>query len=221
MILGYLVLLGILWDFPREVAPTDFLLTLSMVEPLTGTQRALVAGVAAGTCTNAPGGDADDFCTTIACPGQGTFRLTVEARTYGTRSETVSFRVLDGTCTQTEGVTVGTGSLASVPTATHCQPPTSPPPPAPVAVETPSQETVSVPVPTPRTTAPVIPRNPNVVPKTPLAPNALVVHITQRVAAAQPTATVPPPKTASVPTGPPVTTMVDPPPVTQPGTPCP
>ena len=221
MIPATLILLGLLWDFPRDVEPTDFLITLESVEAITGLQRALVAGVAPGTCTEAPGGDADDFCATITCPGPGTFRVTVEARAYGTRSETVQFRVRDRTCTQTEGVIVGPGSLAKLPPVSHCQPTQTPPPPPPVAVTVPTQETRTVEIPQPPPPTPGRPRRIQVVPKQPLPPGtAPQLELTQRQAAV-PTAEPPPARTASIPTGPPETVMVAPPPVTPPGVRCP
>jgi hypothetical protein len=74
----------------------------------------------------------------------------------------------------------------------------------------------------PRTTAPAIPRNPQVVPKQPLAPGtAPLLQLSQRIQAAIPTTEQPPARTASVPTGPPETIMVQPPPVQPPGVPCP
>lgn len=228
MVPAWMALLGLLWgcDGDCRQPPTAFLILVESVENITGLRRALVAGVASGTCDAVPGAQPDDFCATLACPGPGRFRVTVEARAYQTRSNTIEFRVRDAACTQVEGLLPSPGAAwAGIPAVTHCQPPTVVPPPAPVHVQVPSQETVTVIIPQPHTTAPVIPVNPDVVPKQPHAAGsldlaALLASLLQRPVA-QPTATVPPPRTMTVATGPPTTIQVQQPPVTQPGVPCP
>ena len=221
MIPAWLVLIGLLWDFDRQAAPTDFLVIVESIEAITGTQRLLVAGVTTGVCAHMPHGDRDDFCTTITCPGPGTFQVTVEALKYRTRSETIRLRVLDAACTRVEGVMVGPGSFAGVPAAARCRqgkPVVVPP----VTVEVPTLETVEVPVPKPHTRAPIIPVNPAVVPKRPHMMGEVPLPIpAPTVQAPWPHTTAPQPLTVQVPTGKPMTVTVSQPPVEVPGVACP
>jgi hypothetical protein len=217
----YVVMVGLLWGMEPPSAPVEeFLVIIESVESITGIQRAVVAGTVHGVCAGLPGGTSGDYCTQLACPGPGTFRYTVEARPYQTRSNTITLRIKDRTCTQVEGMVLA--SVPSpVPTAVHCQPSVPLPPPAPVAVTVPQQQTTTVPIPQPQETAPVIPPNPQVVAKVPLEPGAPTRAPILARAPKVPTTDVPPPLQASVPTGPPETVLVAQPPVTSPGRTCP
>ena len=221
MIPPWMVLLGLLWDFDRQAAPTDFLVILESVEAVTGTQRLLAAGVAPGVCQGMPRGDHDDFCTTMACPGPGTFRVTVETLKDRTRSTTIRFRVLDAACTRVEGVSVGPGSFAGVPAAAHCRPsiPVVIPP---VTVEAPTLEPSTVAIPKPHTRAPVIPVNPDVVPQTPHVLGAVPrPTLTQSAQKPRTTTDNAHPLTVTLPTGTPTTVAVPQVPVEGPGVACP
>jgi hypothetical protein len=216
-----LVPLVLLWDFDRTAVPTSFLVLVESVAGITGGQKLLVAGVASGACATLTTGDAEAFCVTMACPGPGIFRVTVEAIRYQTRSETITLRVLDSTCTQVEGASQGSGSLADVPSAAHCRPPTTVPTP-PVQVTVPSTIAYSVPIPTPHAVAPVIPVNPEVIPKTPHMPGTVALPtLTVPAQIPTPPSETPATLTVSLPAGPPTTLTVPQPAVTRPGVPCP
>lgn len=220
MIPLWLALLGLLWNFDRQAAPTDFLVILESVEAITGTQRLLVAGVAPGVCDGMPHGDQDDFCTTLACPGPGTFRITVEALKYKTRSNTVQLRVRDAACTRVEGASSGPGSFAGVPAAAHCRQPKHVVIP-PVTVEVPALETHTVAMPRPHTTAPVIPGNPDVIPKQPHTGGNIPRPTLALLPAIPHPAAGSPPLTVTLPTGTPTTVTIPQPPVEVSGVPCP
>jgi hypothetical protein len=213
--------LVLLWDFDRTVDQTDFLVIMESIAGITGSQKLLVAGMAAGVCTNVPTGDADTFCTTLACPGPGTFQVTIQAIRYNTRSETVHLRVLDLACTRVEGARQGTGSLAGVPAATHCRPPATRAIP-PIKVPVPAMQTISVEIPRPHDVAPIIPVNPDVIPKTPhLLGEVPLPTLPQTAQVPLPTTSMPPPLTVTLPTGPPTTATVPQPPVIMSGVACP
>jgi len=214
-----------LWDFDRTAASTNFLVMVESVAGITGSQKLLVAGVASGVCANLPTGDAEAFCVTMACPGPGTLRVTVEAIRYKTRSNTITLRVLDPACRRVEGAIIGPsrptpGAMAGVPAAAHCRPPTTIMVP-PVEVTVPSQETLTVAIPTPHLTAPVIPVNPEVLPKTPHLPGAVPLPTMTAQAPLPLPVTNPPPLTVTLPSGSPTTVTAPQPPVTVPGVPCP
>jgi hypothetical protein len=125
--LGYLVMVGLLWGMDPSSAKVDeFFVIVESVENITGIQRAVVAGTAPAVCAQVPGWQTGEYCTQLACPGPGTFRITVEARPYQTRSNTITLRVKDNACRQVEGLVLA-ALPTGVPTATHCQPPTPPP----------------------------------------------------------------------------------------------
>jgi hypothetical protein len=214
-----------LWDFDRTVAQTQFLVLVESVAGITGSQKLLVAGVASGMCANLPTGTAEAFCVTMACPGPGTFRVTVEAIRYKTRSNTVHLRVLDPACRRVEGAIAAPaqrapGTMAGVPAAAPCRPPTIITVP-PVEVTVASQQTLTVAIPTPHLTAPVMPVNPEVVPKTPHVLGEVPLPTMTAQAPLPIPATHPPPLTVPLPTGPPTTVTVTPPPVEVSGVPCP
>ena len=221
MIPLWMALLALAWDFDRTVPAPSFLVILESVATITGVQHLLAAGVVPGTCARLPGADQDDFCVTLLCPGPGTFRVTVDALPWRSRSNTVQFRVLDAACTRLEGVIVGPGSLAGVPPASQCRSPIPVVVP-PVLVERPTMETVTVLIPVPHTVPPVIPTNPNVVPKVPHAPGTVPGPTPGQVAQVPRVPTeAPPALVVQLPTGPGTLINVPPPAVNPPGVPCP
>jgi hypothetical protein len=216
-------MLWLLWTFDRRATPTEFLVVLESLEAITGVARAKVTQVAPGVCQQLPGAGPDEFCATLACPGPGRFRLSVEALSHGTRSNTIELRVRDAACLEVDGA----GALALPPTAQPLVPaalpcrstvPVATPPPVETVVPAPQTETVAIP--RPRTTAPARPSNPLVVAMRPHAPGTRA----PRTGVAPPPVTpslTPPPLSVTTPSGAPTTVVTPVPPVPAPGVACP
>jgi hypothetical protein len=216
----YLALLAFLWEY--EAAPTPFLLTLESVEAITGTQQVLVAGVVPNDCAGLPGATEDTFCTTIACPGIGRFRATVEAQ--GRRSNTITLRIRDHACSQVEGpeVLYGRSQGPPIPPGTPCRSMVNLPPAPVVTLDTPSLTELPRTVAIPRTEAPVIPQNPKVIAKVPHAAPPMTPSDPARVPMPPRGLTDPlPARPVLVPAGPPETRPVTLPAVAPPRGPCP
>jgi hypothetical protein len=218
----YFALLAFLWEYAVPTPPPTFLLTLESVTAITGVQHVLVAGVVPNDCAGLPGAMADTYCTTIPCPGMGTFRATVDVQ--GRKSNTITFRVRDHACRQVESPALVPGVYqgAGIPPGVPCRSKVPIPPPPVVTMDTPSMTPLTPYVATPLTEAPIIPHNPKVVAKVPHGPGATPALPPVRVPVPPRGLTDPlPTRPVFVPSGPPETIQVSLPPVDPPRVACP
>jgi hypothetical protein len=216
-------LLVFLWEYP--LPHSRFLLILESVESITGIRRVLVAGVVPSDCAALPTAQADTYCTSIACPGLGQFRATIEAldQWHG-HSNTITFRVRDHACTQVEGINVVPGPYTGprIPPAQPCQSLVQLPPPPAVTIEVPGILPLPLTIAQPHTVAPVIPVNPQVIAKVPHTTIPAPLTMPEIIPMPPRGVTDPPPaRTVRVPGGPLEARPVPLPIVEPPGVPCP